>query len=92
MFRPFPNCPAMKIFALVLASAVCAAAAPFELKDGDRVLLLGDALLERENTYGLLETRSAISRGAAKRRKAGHAPASTSRRSAGNGSKIRSPR
>src|SRR6478736_5890420 len=57
MFRLFPNCPAMKIFALVLASAVCAVAAPFELKDGDRVLLLGDALLERENTYGLLETR-----------------------------------
>jgi hypothetical protein len=32
-------------------------AAPFEIKDGDRVLLLGDALLERENTYGYLETR-----------------------------------
>ena len=33
------------------------AAEPFEIKDGDRVVLLGDALLERENTYGYLETR-----------------------------------
>jgi hypothetical protein len=29
----------------------------FEIKDGDRVALIGDALLERENTYGFLETR-----------------------------------
>ena len=29
----------------------------FELRDGDRVLLLGDALLERENTLGFLEAR-----------------------------------
>jgi putative heme-binding domain-containing protein len=29
----------------------------FEIKDGDRIALLGDALLERENTYGYLETR-----------------------------------
>ena len=33
------------------------AAEPFEIKEGDRVLLLGDTLLERENTYGYLETR-----------------------------------
>ncbi len=32
-------------------------AAPFEIKDGDRVLLLGDTLLERENSYGFLELR-----------------------------------
>src|SRR5678816_1479250 len=31
--------------------------APFEIREGDRVVLLGDALLERENTYGYLETR-----------------------------------
>ncbi len=31
--------------------------AAFDLRDGDRVLLLGDTLLEREGTYGLLETR-----------------------------------
>jgi putative heme-binding domain-containing protein len=29
----------------------------FEIKEGDRVVFLGDALLERENTYGYLETR-----------------------------------
>jgi putative heme-binding domain-containing protein len=33
------------------------AAEPFEIKDGDRVLFLGDTLLEREGTYGYLETR-----------------------------------
>jgi len=44
------------LFAL-LVSTVGAVAAPFEIKDGDRVLLLGDALLERENTYGDLELR-----------------------------------
>ncbi len=32
-------------------------AAPVEIQEGDRVLLLGDTLLERENTYGFLETR-----------------------------------
>jgi putative heme-binding domain-containing protein len=32
-------------------------AEPFEIKDGDRVLFLGDTLLEREGTYGYLETR-----------------------------------
>src|SRR5262245_38588312 len=50
----------MKPFFTLLAFAaasVASHAAPFELKDGDRVLLLGDALLERENTYGHLETR-----------------------------------
>src|SRR5438874_11662375 len=30
---------------------------PFELKDGDRVVFLGDALIEREQLYGDLETR-----------------------------------
>jgi putative heme-binding domain-containing protein len=50
--------PNMKLFVLLtFAAATCACAAPFELKEGDRVLLLGDALLERENTYGLLEAR-----------------------------------
>lgn len=47
-----------------LAGAVCAmlsmalqAAAPFELRDGDRVLFLGDTFFEREVDYGHLETR-----------------------------------
>ncbi len=30
---------------------------PFEFKDGDRVVLLGDALIEREQKYSYLETR-----------------------------------
>jgi putative heme-binding domain-containing protein len=48
----------MRLFSalLALASLACAAE-PFEIREGDRVLLLGDALLERENTYGTLETR-----------------------------------
>jgi hypothetical protein len=40
----------MKPFFTLLAFAaasVASHAAPFEIKDGDRVLLLGDALLER---------------------------------------------
>ena len=31
------------------------AAAPFELKDGDRVVFLGDTLIEREQHYGWIE-------------------------------------
>jgi len=31
-------------------------ASNFEIREGDRVLLLGDTLLERENTYGFIET------------------------------------
>ncbi len=39
-------------------SVLAHAEAPkFELRDGDRVLLLGDALLERENTLGDIEAR-----------------------------------
>ena len=30
---------------------------PFEIKEGDRVLFLGDTLLEREGSYGYFETR-----------------------------------
>ena len=40
-----------------LAFSVFARAESFEIKDGDRVLFLGDTLLEREGTYGYLETR-----------------------------------
>jgi len=41
----------------VLLTLTARAADPFEIKNGDRVLLLGDTLLEREGTYGYLETR-----------------------------------
>ena len=40
-----------------LAFSVFARAESFEIKDGDRVLFLGDTLLEREGSYGYLETR-----------------------------------
>lgn len=43
------------IFFLSFVTATIAA--PLEIKDGDRVLLLGDALLERENGRGTLEAR-----------------------------------
>ncbi len=33
------------------------AAPPFELVDGDRVVLIGGTLIERDQTYGYLETR-----------------------------------
>jgi len=55
----------MRTFLLTLTCLVLAAvgpaksAEPFEIKDGDRVLFLGDTLLEREGTYGYLETRMA---------------------------------
>lgn len=53
--------------ALTLLSLLCSAAAlaaadtpprlaPFELKDGDRVVLIGSTFLEREQRYGYLET------------------------------------
>ena len=42
---------------LILIFPASLVAEPFEIHDGDRVLLLGDTLLERENTYGYLETR-----------------------------------
>lgn len=57
--RPYPG----SIFVLFLL-AVFVSLAPaqdgakrFEILDGDRVLFLGDTLLEREGTYGFLETR-----------------------------------
>lgn len=42
--------------ALVQASAVLFAAEPFELHDGDRVILLGGTFIERDVNYGFVET------------------------------------
>jgi putative heme-binding domain-containing protein len=53
MMRPLVFALSLFVFTAVATRA----AEPFEIKEGDRVLLLGDALLERENTYGYLETR-----------------------------------
>jgi putative heme-binding domain-containing protein len=53
MFRSLLLC-CLIVFTFGIATR---AAEPFEIKDGDRVLFLGDTLLEREGTYGYLETR-----------------------------------
>jgi lysophospholipase L1-like esterase len=42
--------------ALLVAPTVSAAEGPFELKDGDRVVLLGGTFIERDQEYGYLET------------------------------------
>src|SRR5437870_6469394 len=48
-----------RILALMLVTFVfapsAAAAPPFELRDGDRVVLIGDTLIEREQHYGWIE-------------------------------------
>src|ERR1051326_3347116 len=49
-------------FARVALTGLCLAARaatpePFELKDGDRVLFIGDTFFEREVDYGHIETR-----------------------------------
>ncbi|MEW6305544.1 MAG: SGNH/GDSL hydrolase family protein, partial [Verrucomicrobiota bacterium] len=41
---------------LAMAVGLSAFGQPFELKDGDRVAFLGDTLMEREQTYGRIET------------------------------------
>ncbi len=40
---------------LLVSISAAFAAAPFELKDGDRVVFLGDTLMEREQHYGWIE-------------------------------------
>ena len=42
---------------LLLASIAGAAERKLEIQDGDRVLLIGDVLVERENNYGYLEAK-----------------------------------
>src|SRR5437899_4735143 len=48
-----------RILALMLVTFIFApfahAAPPFELRDGDRVVLIGDTLIEREQHYGWIE-------------------------------------
>ena len=56
-----PRLPALlALCAAVLASLTARAAGQsrkLTLEDGDRVLLIGDVLIERENNYGVLETK-----------------------------------
>src|SRR5262249_38122226 len=42
--------------ALSPAAPLATRPAPFAWKDGDRVVLVGDTLIERDQKYGLLET------------------------------------
>jgi len=44
------------LLAALLAPCVAVAADPFELKDGGRVVFLGNTLIERDQKYGYLET------------------------------------
>lgn len=48
---------ALLLSLVLVCPPALAASQPFTLVDGDRVMLLGDTLLEREATYGHLETR-----------------------------------
>jgi putative heme-binding domain-containing protein len=47
----------VSILFLVLGAGVCAAPPPFEFRDGDRVVFLGDTWVEREQTDGYIEAR-----------------------------------
>src|SRR5437016_4357132 len=49
--RTFP----VAILALLILARPSPAAPPFELRDGDRIVLIGDTLIEREQTFGYLE-------------------------------------
>src|SRR5688572_15895014 len=49
------GCAVAAIFVLIAAGSA-SAAGPFELRDGDRVVLIGDTFIEREQTYSYLET------------------------------------
>ena len=56
-----PRFPTLLALCALIALPPCVRAAGSErklsLEDGDRVLLIGDVLIERENNYGLLETK-----------------------------------
>ena len=53
------HAPRLLAAALLLFTITSRAAEPalFEIRDGDRVLLMGDTLIEREGDYGYMETR-----------------------------------
>ncbi len=53
-----PLLPALLLFAC--AAPAQTPRAPFELKDGDRVVLLGGTIIEREQKFGFLETALAL--------------------------------
>src|ERR1051325_6839672 len=45
------------LFTVFVAQAIAATKTPFEFRDGERVVLLGDTLIEREGAYGYIEER-----------------------------------
>src|SRR5439155_21907557 len=45
------------VLMIFAAGAFAATKTPFEFQDGDRVVLIGDTLIEREGTYGYIEQR-----------------------------------
>ena len=45
------------LLTLLACPSLVAAERKLEINDGDRVLLIGDAFIERENNYGYLESR-----------------------------------
>ena len=45
------------LLTLLACSSLVAAERKLEINDGDCVLLIGDAFIERENNYGYLESR-----------------------------------
>src|SRR5688572_7593958 len=47
---------AIGVFVWCFGAGAACAAQPFELRDGDRVVLVGDTFIEREQTYSYLET------------------------------------
>lgn len=66
--RPAPRAlsPALLACCLGLALVIhapAAAAEPFQFQDGDRVVLVGSAVLERDYTYGHLETALTLAAG-----------------------------
>ena len=46
----------LPLFLLAIIASTAPAAEPFEFKDGDRVVLIGGTLIEREQRYGYWET------------------------------------
>ncbi|HVU99855.1 MAG TPA: hypothetical protein VHH88_00745, partial [Verrucomicrobiae bacterium] len=63
MFSSFKTRPTAQLlpaaslftFSLLLLAPLCRGSG-FELRDGDRVALIGDTLIEREQAWGQLET------------------------------------
>lgn len=58
VWRRLPALIATLVLAVTATRSAAAEAKPkFDLRDGDRVVLIGDTLIEREGNYGYVETR-----------------------------------